>query len=110
MLDCTYKTNRFDMPLLNCIRLDNRNTAFTVFVGFIDAETKSNYNFHIQALSELFGEGLYPTVISTDCEVALMNSLERFFSPIRTKHVLCIWHVFTNVTTHCKSRFETAER
>jgi hypothetical protein len=90
MLDCTYKTNRFGMPLLNCIRLNNLDNAFTVFLGFIDAKTESNYNFYVQALLELFGKGLYPTVISTNCKVVLINSLKRFFSPIRTKHVLCI--------------------
>jgi 2-oxo-4-hydroxy-4-carboxy--5-ureidoimidazoline (OHCU) decarboxylase len=47
MLNCTYKTNRFDMPLLNCVRVNNRNTTFIVFLRFIDAETKDNYNFYI---------------------------------------------------------------
>jgi len=47
MLDCTYKTNRFGMPLLNCIRLNNLDNAFTVFLGFIDAKTESNYNFYV---------------------------------------------------------------
>ncbi len=30
LLDCTYKTNKFDMPLLNCIGIDHHNNSFQI--------------------------------------------------------------------------------
>jgi hypothetical protein len=43
LLDCTYKTNKFDMLLLDILGVDNRNYRFSVGVCFLDSEVKDNY-------------------------------------------------------------------
>jgi hypothetical protein len=36
LLDCTYKTNKFDMPLLNILGVDNMGYSFSVGFCFLD--------------------------------------------------------------------------
>jgi hypothetical protein len=36
LLDCTYKTNKFDMPLLNILGVDNIRYSFSVGFCFLD--------------------------------------------------------------------------
>ena len=43
LLDYTYKTNKFDMPLLDILGVDNRNYRFSISVCFLDSEVKDNY-------------------------------------------------------------------
>ena len=43
LLDCTYKTNKFDMPLLDILGVDNHNHGFSISVCFLDSEVKDNY-------------------------------------------------------------------
>ena len=42
--DCTYKTNKFDMPLLNIISYDHHGNTFTVALCFLDTEAEENYD------------------------------------------------------------------
>jgi hypothetical protein len=53
---------------------------------------------------------VWPSVIATDCELALINALDKHFPALRTKRVLCFWHIAKCVTTHCKALFPTIER
>ena len=34
LLDCTYKTNKFDMPLLNILGVDHHGSSFTIALCF----------------------------------------------------------------------------
>jgi hypothetical protein len=43
LLDCTYKTNKFNMLLFNILRVNNHNYRFSVNVCFFDLEVKNNY-------------------------------------------------------------------
>jgi hypothetical protein len=54
LLDCTYKTNKFDMPLLNILGVDNMGYSFSVGFCFLDQEVKENYNKAIRHLRSLF--------------------------------------------------------
>jgi len=110
LLDCTYKTNRFGMPLLHIMGVDGLNQTFTIAVCFLDQETGEFYDKAILQLRHLLQPGVWPSIFATDSEVALIGALERHFPPIRTKIILCFWHICKNVALHCKARFETADR
>jgi len=110
LLDCTYKTNKFGMPLLHIMGVDGLNQTFTVAICFLDQETEEYYNKAVLQLRQLLNPNIYPSVLATDCEIALISALERHFPIIRTKVVLCFWHILKNVTLHCKAKFETQER
>jgi hypothetical protein len=58
LLDCTYKTNKFDMPLLNILGVDNIGYSFSVGFCFLDQKVEENYNKAIQHLRLLFNHGI----------------------------------------------------
>jgi hypothetical protein len=109
-LDCTYKTNKFDMPLLDIIGVDHHGNTFTVALCWLDQEAEENYDEAIQHLVKLFQPQVWPSVVATDCEIALIKALDKHFPVFQTRRVLCFWHIAKCVTTHCKALFSTMER
>ena len=108
--DDTYKTNKFGMPCWHVIGIDGQNQAFTVQLCFLDNETEENYDFPIRHLASHFKPGIFPSVFALDADPQLIAAVEKHFPPIRTKIVICYWHVSKNVLTNCKAKFETEER
>ena len=106
---CTYKTNKFGMPLLDILGVDGLDQGFTVGVVFLNGETEEDYGRSITHLRRLFQQGIWPSVIATDCDEALMHAVESMFPPAHSKMVLCFWHVSMNIVTNCKKFFETEE-
>jgi hypothetical protein len=43
LLDCTYKTNKFDMLLLNILGVDYHGNSFIIALCFLDQEITKNY-------------------------------------------------------------------
>jgi len=110
LFDCTYQTNKFDMPLLNIIGVDHHGNSRTVALCWLDQEAEKYYNEAIQHLVKLFKPEIWPSVIATDCELALIQAITKHFPAFRTKRVLCFWHTAKCVTTNCKAFFSTMER
>jgi hypothetical protein len=61
-------------------------------------------------VQSLFNPGIWPSVIATDYEAALITAIDRHFPAIRLKRVLCYWHISKCILTNCKANFGTAER
>ncbi|KAM4058286.1 MULE transposase [Hirsutella rhossiliensis] len=80
LLDCTYKTNRFKMPLLNTCGSTSEKKTFSVASVFLSGEAEPQYRWALQCLLDLAAEeGIpLPRVIVTDRELALMNALVSF--------------------------------
>jgi hypothetical protein len=49
-------------------------------------------------------------VVAPDAEPALISAVEKHFPVIKTKRVLCFWHITKNVLTNCKALFLIIER
>jgi hypothetical protein len=58
LLDCTYKTNKFDMPLLDILGIDHHGNSFTIALCFLDQEVTENYKEAVQHLRALFQPGI----------------------------------------------------
>ena len=84
--DCTYKTNRYKMPLMHFIGLSNVSKSFSVAFCFLKSETKEDYLWALHAFSNCFG--MHPEVFVTDQEDALLNAACEVFPS--TSHFLCI--------------------
>jgi hypothetical protein len=110
LLDCTYKTNKFDMPLLNILGIDHHGNFFTITLCFLDHEVIENYKEAVQHLRALFQPGIWPSVVATDCEPALISAVSTHFSAICTKRVLCYWHISKCVLTYYKALFGIIKR
>ena len=93
IMDCTYSTNRFGMPLLHIVGCTNINTTFEVGYAFLSRETEADYIWALGTLRKILQQNNMPEpgVIATDRELALMNAIEQEF-PL-AKNILCFWHI-----------------
>ena len=107
-MDCTYKTNRYRMPLLEIVGITSTDMTFSVCFAYLQAEREENYAWALGILCFIIGDGILPDVIVTDRELSLMKAISTVF-PSAT-HLLCKWHINRNVLVRCKKLFETKEK
>lgn len=50
LMDCTYRTNRFNMPLLNIVGISGMNTTLHVAQAFMRGEKKNDYCWALRQL------------------------------------------------------------
>ncbi|KAI7760068.1 hypothetical protein LZL87_014319 [Fusarium oxysporum] len=102
LLDCTYKTNKHGMPLLDMVGVDACERSFCIAFAFISGETEEDYSWALQNLKSLYQRDL-PSVVLTDRCLAAINAAATWF-PL-SKGLLCIWHVNKAVLQHCRPVF-----
>ena len=109
IMDCTYKTNKYRMPLLIIMGFTALGTSFYIAKVFLDGEEFEDFNWAIEQLKELYVLlGLKgPVVIVTDRDLALMNAIEVNYPEVY--NILCVWHINRNVLKNCKAAFATQE-
>ncbi|CAG8678443.1 967_t:CDS:2, partial [Scutellospora calospora] len=86
LMNCTYKTNKFRMPLLNVI-----------------GENEEDYKWALTRVLRLFDGVQMLGVVVTDRDLALMNALSIVFPS--SANLLCVWHISKNVLKNCKPLF-----
>lgn len=113
-LDCTYKTNRFNLPLLHIVGTTNTHRTFTVAMCFLQSKVTAQYEWALTQLKEVIYQNKnanstvkMPQTFATDAEQALSNAIGMIF-PDAT-HILCVWQININVAKHCKSKFTEPE-
>ncbi|XP_026383446.1 protein FAR1-RELATED SEQUENCE 5-like [Papaver somniferum] len=92
-MDCTYKTNKYKMLILNFVGQTSTKSTFTV-------ETKESYLWGLQKVKLLYQEGYTPQLLITDKEEEFMWAIPHVFPYAR--HHLCMFHLWNNVQTNCK--------
>ncbi|XP_028070434.1 uncharacterized protein LOC114272918 [Camellia sinensis] len=108
IMDCTYKTNRYHLPLLEIVEVTSTDMSFSVAFAYLQFERIDNYVWVLTTLRSLLDDTTIPEVIVTDRELALMNAIDRVFSTSR--HLLCRWHISRNVLAKCKKMFKSKEK
>lgn len=105
ILDCTYKTNKYKMPLLNAIGVDACQRSFCIAFAFLSGEEEGDYNWALTELRSIYaGVGAdSPSVILTDRCLACMNAVASTF-PDSTA-LLCLWHINKAVLRYCMDAF-----
>ncbi|KAK1380081.1 hypothetical protein POM88_026825 [Heracleum sosnowskyi] len=107
LMDCTYKINKYRMPLLNIVGVTSFNTTFFSAVIFLQKEEITAYVWALQSFNKILGLEAQPLAIVTDRELALMNAIKEVFP--NTSHLLCVWHIEKNLLAKCKKKFKTKE-
>ena len=102
LLDCTYKTNKHSMPLLDMVGVDACERSFCIAFAFLSGETEEDYLWALQYLRSLYEHSL-PSVVLTDRCLAAMNAAATWFPS--SKGLLCTWHVNKAVLQHCRPVF-----
>ncbi|XP_068339031.1 protein FAR1-RELATED SEQUENCE 2-like [Pyrus communis] len=98
VMDCTYKTNKYKMPLLDIIGVSSFNTSFYSCFAFMQKEEEEDYVWALSMFSKLLGIDNHPVAIISDRELALMKAIESVFP--RTTNILCVWHIEKNILTN----------
>jgi hypothetical protein len=98
------------MLLLDILGIDHYSNSFTIALCFLDHKVTKNYKEAVQYLKALFQPEIWPFVVATDYELALISAVLTHFLVIRTKCVLCYWHILKCVLTYCKALFGIIER
>ena len=85
LADCTYKTNRFKMPLFCLVGMISLNTTFHLGFTFLSEEKEDNYVWALGCVKDIYAgftqvrpgsAGLQgPPVIVVDCDIALINAI-----------------------------------
>lgn len=105
ILDSTYKTNRFKMPLLDIVGVDACQRTFCIAFAFLSGEEEGDFTWALQALRSVYEDhniGL-PSVILTDRCLACMNAVSSCFPG--SALFLCLWHINKAVQSYCRPAF-----
>jgi hypothetical protein len=97
MLDCTYKTNKFNMPFLYIVGITSMNTTYNIAYCLLPNEEEVSYDFAITGLRLLLETEAErsPRIFITDHEIALKNSLKAHFPEVPQR--ACLWHLMNNL-------------
>lgn len=95
------------MPLCVISGVTSLNTIFYVGFCFMKSEFTEDYIWVLLQLKKLYNKLDLPDpdVILTDCEGALMRSIDDVFPG--AVNITCIWHVNNNVKTNCNKSFDS---
>lgn len=108
ILDCTYKTNRYEMPLLHIIGVSPSNTTFSVGFCFMQNEQEESYKWALKTFFSWLEPTIsQPPVLCTDRDLALLATLCDDYP--QYPHLLCLWHISKNIAAKVKECFITNE-
>ncbi|MFQ6660429.1 hypothetical protein Gotur_028958, partial [Gossypium turneri] len=105
LTNATYKTNKYDLPFVQIVGVTSTNKTFSIAFAFIINEKEENYNWALTCLKLTLEECMYPRVIVTGRELALMNACQQVF-PDAT-WLLCRWHITENIKKHCRQSIKS---
>lgn len=99
VMDATYKTNLYNMPLVELIGVLPTGQNYHIAFIFLYNERTSSYVWGLKQLRVLFAEcGISPGVFVTDRELAEMNAIKLVFP--EAAHLLCRRHISKDVQAH----------
>ncbi|KAJ4775519.1 hypothetical protein LUZ62_059776 [Rhynchospora pubera] len=79
VMDCTYNTNKYKMPLLDIVGITSHNTTFYSGFVFLKKESTEYHMWALQMFKETLQHENQPSVIMTDREQALLNAISIVF-------------------------------
>lgn len=110
ILDCTYNTIRFHMPLAILTGVTGLNSSFYCEMCFMKGEKEEDYKWLIRSIKDLFKELDIPLPLTwlSDGESSIPAATASKISP-RAVHLLCVWHIEKNVLQNCRKLFSGCE-
>lgn len=108
-MDCTYKSNKYRLPLLNVVGTTCLNTTFYAAFGLLLQERIEDFTWFLRILQTLYRrlDLKDPKVIVTDRDSALMAVIREVFP--HKKNLLCLWHINKCIQAEWKPGFQNSE-
>jgi hypothetical protein len=108
LIDATYKTNRYNMPLLHFSGVTPINTYFSAAFCFMSGEGEDDYMWSVEQFRDLIRYDLkLPEVFITDNDKSLRKALSQLFEGV--PRLLCVWHIQQNVLYRVKKTWRLAD-
>ncbi|KAH1197677.1 Protein FAR1-RELATED SEQUENCE 5 [Glycine max] len=102
LIDSTYKTNKYRLPLLDFVGVTPTGMTFFASFTYMEGERLNNVVWALERFRGIFlRHDVLPGVIVTDRDLALMNAVKTVFP--ECTNLLCTFHINKNVKGKCKS-------
>jgi len=102
LIDNTYKTNRYRLPLLDFVGVTPTGMTFSAGFAYLEGEHLNNVVWVLERFRGIFlKRDVLPGVIVTDRDLELMNAVKTVFT--ECTNLLCSFHINKNVKDKCKS-------
>jgi hypothetical protein len=106
LMDCTYRTNKYKLPLLHILGCTNLETFFSAGFCFLRHENEEEYYWAISTFLHRTGTP-EPRVLISDQEDALKTAARRLMPSV--PQLLCVWHMNRNVQTKAQQVWRDAD-
>ena len=105
-IDDTYKTNRFNLPLMQITGVTGMNTTFSMGWAVMKGESEECYRWSLSQVGHVAAaHGVSrPLVIISDYDSAFRAASRIIFPEVPT--LICLWHVMKNVAFNIKKKWE----
>ncbi|XP_068475253.1 uncharacterized protein [Phaseolus vulgaris] len=108
LMDKTYKTNKYRLPLLEIVGVTCTGLSFSAGFAFLSSEKEKKFIWALQKFrGSLLTSHVGPEVIVCDRDLALMNAINIVFP--KARNLLCRFHINKNVKTKCKMLVDSVE-
>jgi hypothetical protein len=116
VIDATYKTNRFKLPFVNMVGVNNVGcddktlSTFAVAGAWISKEDTDSYTWVLEQLAKTtYMDGNWlPALFVTDQQQSLISAIESVFPS--AQHILCYIHLTRNLKVNTCRYFVTIEQ
>ncbi|XP_057432620.1 protein FAR1-RELATED SEQUENCE 5-like [Lotus japonicus] len=106
IMDCTYKTKKFQIPLLEMVGLTSTGLTYSIAFCYMTRERTPDYVWALECMKSLLADpARLPGVIVTDRELDLLSAVRNIFP--EATHLLCLFHINKNVEAKCKLWVDT---
>ena len=104
-LDCTFKTNKYNRPVLNFIAANGENNTIPLGLALMTGGKQQPFEWQLRAFREMLDEnGIpHPKVVITDREQACINAIGETFP--QADRLLCRWHINKAVQHWIRTHF-----
>ncbi|MCH87527.1 protein FAR1-RELATED SEQUENCE 5-like, partial [Trifolium medium] len=108
LMDSTYKTNRYKMPLFEIVGVTSTEMSYNIGFAFIANEKEENFTWVLEmCLTLLKCKDIVPKVVVTDRDTALMSAVVKVFP--NSTVLVCQYHISKNVRAKCKKLCSSKE-
>ncbi|KAH1192551.1 PKS-NRPS hybrid synthetase [Glycine max] len=102
LIDSTYKTNRYRLPLLDIVGVTPTGMTFSAAFAYLEDERVNNIVWALERFQGLFLRKVrLPGIIVTNKDLVLMKAVNTMFP--KCTNLLCRFHIDKNVKAKCKS-------
>ena len=101
IIDATYKTNEYRIPLLEVVGITSTMRTYSLMFAYLSNEKTEQLTWALGTLKKWMVEkkASLPLVFVSDRDLSLINAIETCFPNAR--HILCIWHINQCVMKKC---------